>query len=418
MVGASLVMKGNEPYALVLTRIPLRDLLRPGGPNLSIPEPMVFDSLGIPLVAAGARANAEQLDARLQKRPDGLFHWVQDYGWALRRPPLVADFGHLIFALPIGQQFQEMREELLVVGLITAVLVALLVAMYRYWNYRFLTGTYAEAARAQQLLHEAKLASDAAARARVAFFASMSHEIRTPLSSLLGNMELVGMGALEPEQRARVSAMQVSAEGLLQIVNDVLDFSRIDVGAFSIAEEPVSVTELLGRIAISHAPLAAQHKLSFFAVYGKDIPDRLRLDPVRLAQIINNLLGNAFKFTRVGKIVLRARWVDEKLEIVVADTGVGIPDEYKDRLFQPFSQVDNNRLAQARGTGLGLSICMRLVERMNGRITLDSILGVGTRVTVRLPLSVSGAARPAVRWRCRRTGRWSCPVSRSALKGC
>ncbi|SPA00445.1 Signal transduction histidine kinase containing a receiver domain (Hybrid) [Cupriavidus taiwanensis] len=399
IVGASLVATGNELYAIVLTRIPLQDLLRPAGPNLSIPEPIVFDSRGIALVDAGARADAQRLDARLEAAPDGLFHWVRGYGWALRRPPLVADFGHLIFALPLGQQFQAMREELLVIGLITAVLVASLFAMYRYWNYRFLTATYAEAARAQQMLHEARLASEAAGKAKVAFFASMSHEIRTPLSSLLGNMELVSLGALEPEQRARVSAMQVSAEGLLQIVNDVLDFSKLDVGALSLAEEPVSVTELLGRIAISHAPLAAQRQLSFLAVYGKEIPARLRLDPVRLAQIINNLLGNAFKFTRAGKIVLRAQWVDQHLEIVIADTGVGIPDQYKGRLFQPFSQVDDNRLAQARGTGLGLSICRRLVERMNGRITLDSILGVGTRVTVRLPLGVCGEARPAPRWR-------------------
>ena len=396
MIGASLVAKGDALYAIVLTRIPLRELLRSAGPNLSIPEPIVFDSLGTPLVATGARAGVQRLDARLEEQQDGLFHWVPGYGWALRRPPLVADFGHLMIALPVGHQFLEMADELIVIGLIAAALIALLFAMYRYWNYRFLTGTYAEAARAQRLLHEAKLASDAAAKARVAFFASMSHEIRTPLASLLGNMELVAMGALEPDQRARLNAMQLSAEGLLHIVNDVLDFSRIDVGALSIAEEPVSVTELLSRIAISHAPLAGQRKLSFLAVYGKGIPARLELDPLRVTQIVSNLLGNAFKFTQVGKIVLRAQWVDEHLEIVVSDTGIGIPAEYKDRLFQPFSQVDNNRLAQAPGTGLGLSICMRLVERMNGRITLDSILGVGTRVTVRLPLRVSDAA-PAPR---------------------
>lgn len=396
MIGASLVAKGDTLYAIVLTRIPLRELLRPAGPNLSIPEPIVVDSLGMPLVATSARAGAQRLDVRLEAQPDGLFHWVPDYGWALRRPPLVADFGHLIFALPVGHQFHEMTDELIVIGLVAAVLIALLFAMYRYWNYRFLTGAYAEAARAQRLLYEAKLASDAAAKARVAFFASMSHEIRTPLASLLGNMELVAMGALEPEQRARMSAMQVSAEGLLQIVNDVLDFSRIDVGALSLAEEPVSVTELLGRMAIAHAPLAGQRKLGFFAVYGQGLPARLELDPVRVAQIVGNLLGNAFKFTQQGKIVLRAQRVDENLEIVVSDTGIGIPEAYKDRLFQPFSQVDNNRLAQAPGTGLGLSICLRLVERMEGRITLDSTLGVGTRVTVRLPLRASGTvpARP------------------------
>ncbi|AQV97369.1 hybrid sensor histidine kinase/response regulator [Cupriavidus necator] len=397
MVGASLVAKGDTLYAVVLTRIPLHELLRPAGPNLSIPEPIVFDSLGTPLVAAGARANAQHLDAGLEARPDGIFHWLPDYGWAVRRPPLVADFGHLIFALPIGHQIREMTEELIVIGAITALLVALLFAMYRYWNYRFLTGTYAEAARAQRLLHEARLATEAAARARVAFFASMSHEIRTPLASLLGNMELVAMGPLEPEQRMRVGAMQVSAEGLLQIVNDVLDFSKIDVGALSIEVQPVSVTELLGRIAIAHAPLAAQRRLNFLAVYGSCIPSQLDLDPVRLTQIVNNLLGNAFKFTEAGKIVLRAQWLEGSLEIIIADTGIGIPDAYQDRLFQPFSQVADNRIAQARGTGLGLSICMRLVERMGGRILLDSTLGVGTRVTVRLPLGVSDAVPPPVR---------------------
>ncbi|SPA38604.1 Sensor protein RcsC [Cupriavidus taiwanensis] len=397
MIGASLVAKGDTLYAVVLTRIPLHALLRPAGPNLSIPEPIVFDSFGTPLVAADARANAQHLDARLEARPDGIFHWVADYGWALRRPPLVADFGHLIFALPIGHQVREMAQELLAIGAITAVLLASLFAMYRYWNYRFLTGTYAEAARAQRLLHEARLATEAAARARVAFFASMSHEIRTPLASLLGNMELVAMGPLEPEQRMRVGAMQVSAEGLLQIVNDVLDFSKIDVGALSIEVQPVSVTELLGRIAIAHAPLAAQRRLCFLAVYSSRIPPQIDLDPVRLTQIVNNLLANAFKFTEAGKIVLRAQWLEGNLEIVIADTGIGIPDAYRDRLFQPFSQVADSRIAQARGTGLGLSICMRLVERMGGRLMLDSTLGVGTRVTVRLPLGVSDAVPPAVR---------------------
>ncbi|WP_427308852.1 ATP-binding protein [Cupriavidus sp. H39] len=397
MVGASLVAKGDTLYAVVLTRIPLHELLRPAGPYLSIPEPIVFDSLGTPLVAAGAQANTQHLDARLEARPDGIFHWVPDYGWAVRRPPLVADFGHLIFALPIGHQIQEMTEELIVIGAITAVLIALLFAMYRYWNYRFLTGTYADAARAQRLLHEARLATEAAARARVAFFASMSHEIRTPLASLLGNMELVAMGPLEPEQRMRVGAMQVSAEGLLQIVNDVLDFSKIDVGALSIEVQSVSLTELLGRIAIAHAPLAAQRGLGFLAVYSSRIPSQLDLDPLRLTQIVNNLLGNAFKFTQAGKIVLRAQWLEGNLEIIVADTGIGIPDEYQDRLFQPFSQVADNRIAQARGTGLGLSICMRLVERMGGRIMLDSTLGVGTRVMVRLPLGVSDAVPPPLR---------------------
>ncbi|PYE12259.1 two-component system capsular synthesis sensor histidine kinase RcsC [Paraburkholderia silvatlantica] len=249
--------------------------------------------------------------------------------------------------------------------------------------------------QAETLLREAKLTSEAAARAKVAFFASMSHEIRTPLASLVGNIELVARGQLAPEQRARVWAMQSSATGLLQVVNDVLDFSKIDVGELTLMEEWADPVDLLDRLALSYAPLARQQGLRFYTVFERNIPPRLRLDPIRLSQIVNNLLGNAVKFTPSGKIVLRVSWRDSQLEISVIDSGVGVTEELKRRLFQPFMQGDNHRLAKARGTGLGLSICARLCDLMKGQISLDSTVGVGTRITVRLPLEVSNA-RPAV----------------------
>lgn len=247
--------------------------------------------------------------------------------------------------------------------------------------------------RAEQMMLEAKRATEATARAKIAFFASMSHELRTPLASLVGNIELVSMGPLAPEQQERMRAMQSSAKGLLQIVNDVLDFSKIDVGELTLFEEWGSLAGLLDRLAMQHATLAVHKSLRFYVVIDRTLPARLLFDPIRVAQIVNNLLSNAFKFTDSGKIVLRAAWVDEHVQITVVDSGIGISDELRQRLFRPFTQGDGSRLAQARGTGLGLSICARLARLMNGRIELDSTLGVGTRVAVVLPLQASAGER-------------------------
>ncbi|WP_321782435.1 ATP-binding protein [Paraburkholderia sp. J94] len=251
---------------------------------------------------------------------------------------------------------------------------------------------------AERLLREAQRTSDEAARTKVSFFAAMSHEIRTPLASLVGNIELVARGPLAAEQEARVEAMQVSAGELLQIVSDVLDFSKIDVGAMKLSEESESIAALLVRIALAHAPLAARQQLPFFLVMDRAIPARLFFDPIRLAQIVNNLLSNAFKFTHSGKIVLRAVWRDATLDISVADSGVGMPDDLKARLFQPFTQGDKHRLTESRGTGLGLTICGRLAKLMHGRCEVESTLGVGTRVLVSLPLRADGPASAGEQW--------------------
>ena len=506
MIGASLVSKGNRIYAVALTRIALRDVLQPAREGLSVPDAILFDSFDVPLASSGEEVKAELLDHKLQVRQDGVFHWIPGYGWALRLAPLTADFGHFVFVLPPGQQLQKMAGELLLIGAVTALVLVLLFAMYRHWNYRFLVVTYEEASRAlesemlnhllvhanpvglcivrregleiivsnqiarevlgmspgetrlphglravfdahlgaqsasasesgifqipltltrtdgnpvhleityapaevrqepvlfcaivdmtehhhsKQLLRQAKLASDAAAKAKLAFFASMSHELRTPLSSLVGNIELLALGQLDAGQRERVRAMQVSSDGLLQVVNDVLDFSKIDVGALSIEETPGSLVDLLNGIAASHAREAAKRGLTLHAVLDRRIPAELYFDPVRVSQIINNLLNNALKFTHSGKVVLRARWANDGLTIEISDTGVGIPEDQRNRLFQPFSQASAHSLGNARGTGLGLSICAKLCELMGGGIKLDSMTGVGTRVTVSLPLRVS-----------------------------
>ncbi|MBM2768369.1 hybrid sensor histidine kinase/response regulator [Burkholderia anthina] len=514
MVAASLVTKGDAVYAVALTSMDLREVLQSQIADLSTPTPIAIDEEGTPLVPASETAAARAVNAALTNHTDGSFHWIPKFGWALRRPAAVPGFGHMIYVLPWEQQLRSMHFELILILSVTAALIVLLLAMFRYWNYRFLTRTYSEASRAlenemlnhllvqatpvglcvarkanmeimvanqiarnvlglqpsdtrlpdalanqfgvrrqdlatrgsthifqftlslerhdvgsmhlevtyapavlnreevffcaitdmtehhraERLLREAKRTSEEAARAKVNFFASMSHEIRTPLASLVGNIELVALGPLAAEQQARVRAMQVSAKGLLQVVNDVLDFSKIDVGELSLSEEWTSITDLLCRIASSYAHLATQQGLRFFTVFDRAIPTPLYFDPVRVSQIVTNLLSNAFKFTQSGKIVLRARWVELKLEISVVDSGIGIPDELKTRLFQPFTQGNSNRLTQARGTGLGLSICSRLCVLMNGHISLDSTVGVGTRIVVELPLRTQDPAVPSSEW--------------------
>ncbi|OZI41464.1 hypothetical protein CEK29_16195 [Bordetella genomosp. 5] len=239
--------------------------------------------------------------------------------------------------------------------------------------------------QAENALRQAKAASDQVAKAKLQFFASMSHEIRTPLTSLTGNLELVSRGPLSAEQRARVVAMQSSTNDLLQVVNDVLDFSKIDVGHLQLTPEWTPLLELLSNVAIAHLPVANRQKLDFYLVASEHLPGRIRIDALRLTQVLNNIISNAFKFTKSGKVVLRADWIDAQLVLTLTDSGIGIPEDLLPRLFQPFVQGDQHRLTQIRGTGLGLSICSRLVTMMGGTIALHSTLGVGTRVDIRLP---------------------------------
>ncbi|WP_121324502.1 hybrid sensor histidine kinase/response regulator [Paraburkholderia sp. RAU2J] len=253
--------------------------------------------------------------------------------------------------------------------------------------------------KAEQLLREAKLTSEAVAKAKVSFFASMSHEIRTPLASLLGNLELLALGPLAPEQEARTHAMQMSATSLLHVVNDVLDFSRMDLDELQLTENWYSVKEFLERIVLAHVPLALRQGLKFYIVIDRNVPSEALFDQIRVAQILNNLLSNAFKFTNSGKIVIRVYWVHEALEIHVMDSGQGIPDDLKERLFQPFTQGEGQSLSRTPGTGLGLSICARLCKLMGGHIGFESTVGVGTHIDVTLPLRTSDdRGSGAVEW--------------------
>jgi len=262
-------------------------------------------------------------------------------------------------------------------------------------------------------LVEQRTQADDANSAKSEFLANMSHELRTPMNGVLGLTEIVLLDEeLPPQHRARLQTVLQSGRALVDLLNDILDLSKVEAGQLVLEEIPWSPSRVMRDVERLFGEVARRKGLELsLAVVSDGLPDWVEGDPTRVRQVVCNLVGNAVKFTERGSVHIRLSAANDTLHISVKDTGPGIPTTVQARIFEPFTQADASTARRHGGTGLGLTICRRLTDMMGGNIELESILGGGSTFRVRLP--VRTCPPPAV-WEEPSSSRIVHPVPASA----
>jgi signal transduction histidine kinase/CheY-like chemotaxis protein len=319
-------------------------------------------------------------------------------------------------------------------GAILAVF-AIATLLWAHWRMRIVRHT-AEKARTEAIL--ARERAEAADSAKSAFLATVSHEIRTPMNGVIGVLDILQDTPLSTEQQHYLDTAMQSARLLLRVINDILDYAKIESGTLQLCDAPYDFYRAMENMAELYLPLARRKGLTMSVVVMPHFDRRLIGDEIRISQVVGNLLSNAIAFTERGTITLSARRhlsaQRDEIEIAVRDTGAGMSEEYQSRLFSPFHQEDTSTTRRHGGTGLGLSIVKHLVERMGGRIIIHSRRGHGTCARIRIParwntqrmtwpdyasrtaaLHLSNAAlKPMLMAWCRKTGIHTLPADAPA----
>ncbi len=251
-----------------------------------------------------------------------------------------------------------------------------------------------EAKEQQKALLSAREAAWAASKAKSAFLANMSHEIRTPMNGVVGMAELLCDSTLSQEQRLFAETIRSSGEALLVIINDILDYSKIEAERLTLFPEPFDLERTIHEVSMLLQPRARPRGIDLIIDYDMFLPTRFVGDPGRLRQVLTNLVGNAVKFTEKGHVLIRVVGLEaepghHQLHVTVEDTGIGIAPQNLNHIFGEFNQVENESNRKFEGTGLGLAITQRLIERMDGAVWVDSELGKGSCFGFRVTLPVA-----------------------------
>ena len=258
----------------------------------------------------------------------------------------------------------------------------------------------------ERALEEERVRAEEANEAKSRFLATVSHEFRTPLNGILGMADLLGDTRLDPEQTTYVQALRSSGEALLGLVDEILDFAKVEAGRIELAQEPFDLPLVIENVTELMAPRAQAKGLDISALLAPGLPQHVSGDSERLRQILLNLVGNAVKFTQSGGVGIRVETAaDGRIEIAVADTGPGIPAERAAAIFEEFEQADATTARHHGGTGLGLTIARRLARAMGGDVTVASRPGEGATFTLTLPLprvGLRGLPEPLADWEDKR----------------
>jgi signal transduction histidine kinase/ActR/RegA family two-component response regulator len=286
-------------------------------------------------------------------------------------------------AVRIAEREAAEQLQIVLLGLISGIVLLLLVA-----------GGFALIARHEgktqaEELRRGRDEAEAASRAKSRFLAVMSHELRTPLNGVIGMTHALATTPLSPKQREYLDVISGSGESLVVLINDILDLSKIEAGRLELDPHPFCLPELIDSAVALWQPTTTEKGLGLECSLAPDLPPWVDGDAVRLRQVLTNLLSNAVKFTTEGTIRIQAAWTTGGLELTVSDTGVGMSPEVQEKLFADYAQADASTAGRFGGTGLGLAISRNLCRMMEGDLTVDSAVGVGSafRATFQLPIA-------------------------------